>query len=356
MAGCEFVKTLIEKLRAELDLTSADVDLAVTELLSNEVNDELKAEFLTALHQKGETAEEIVAFVQSLTKRAVDPMIDPKQMSGPMVDICGTGGDGLSLFNVSTAAMFVVAAGGAVVAKHGNRRVTSSCGSADVLEQLGIAIDLTPDQLSESLKRYGLGFIFARTYHPAFAALAAMRERLARQKTRTIFNLLGPLLNPVRPSRQLIGVFEPRLTVVFADVLQQMKSERAWIVHGLGDGGVGMDDISISGATTVAELVDGKMNSAVLDVSWLGVPRASVSELKGGDARENAETIDGILSGKVLGAKREMTVVNAAGGFVVAGRARDLKEGIELAREEIDSGRALEKLRALQSFQPKSAA
>ncbi len=350
------MKTLIEKLRAELDLTSADVDLAVAELLSNAVEDELKAEFLTALHKKGETAEEIVAFVRQLMKRAVDPMIDPAEMPGPMVDICGTGGDGLSFFNVSTAAMFVVAAGGAVVAKHGNRRVTSNCGSADVLEQLGIAIDLTPGQLNESLKRHGLGFIFARKYHPAFGALAAMREHLARQKTRTVFNLLGPLLNPARPSRQLIGVFEPRLTGMFADVLQQMGCERAWIVHGLGDEGAGMDDISISGATTIAELIDGKVNLAVLDVSWLGIPRASVSELQGGDARQNAETIEGILSGKIQGAKREMTVVNAAGGFVVAGRASDLKEGIELAREEIDSGRALEKLRALQNFQPKSSA
>ena len=349
------MKTLVEKLRAELDLTSADVDAAVTQLLSNEVDDELKAEFLTALHKKGETVEEIVAFVRPLMKRAVDPMIDPAQLPGPMVDICGTGGDGLSFFNVSTAATFVVAAGGAVVAKHGNRGVTSSCGSADVLEQLGIAIELTPGQLNESLKRHGLGFIFARKYHPAFGALAAMREHLARQKTRTVFNLLGPLLNPARPARQLIGVFEPRLTAMFADVLQQMGCERAWIVHGLGDEGAGMDDISISGATTIADLIDGKVNLAVLDVSWLGVPRASVSELQGGDARQNAETIEGILSGKIQGAKREMTVVNAAGGFVVAGRAGDLKEGIELAREEIDSGRALEKLRALQNFQPKSS-
>jgi anthranilate phosphoribosyltransferase len=342
------VKVLVEKLRAELDLTSGDVDLAVAQLLSDQVDDELKSEFLTALHKKGETAEEIVAFVHSLMKRAVDPMIDPAQLPGPMIDICGTGGDGLSFFNVSTAAMFVAAAGGAVVAKHGNRRVTSSCGSADVLEQLDIPIDLTPEQLNESLKRHGVGFIFARTYHPAFRALAAMREHLARQKMRTVFNLLGPLLNPARPSRQLIGVYDPRLAVIFGEVLRQMGRERAWVVHGLGDDGAGMDDISISGATTIAELNEGQVNSAVLDVSWLGVPRASVTELAGGDARQNAETIEAILSGKIRDAKRDMTVVNSAGGFVVAGLAKDLKGGIELAREEIDSGRALEKLRELQ--------
>src|SRR5205807_2611789 len=181
-----------------------DIDLAVGQLLSDEVDDRLKADFLVALHKKGETAEEIVAFVRPLMKRALDPMIDPAQLTGPMIDICGTGGDGLNFFNVSTAAMFVAAAGGAVVAKHGNRRVTSSCGSADVLEQLGVEIDLTPEQLQESLKRHRLGFVFARSYHPAFRALAQMRERLARQNMRTVFNLLGPLLNPARPARQLI--------------------------------------------------------------------------------------------------------------------------------------------------------
>jgi len=237
-----------------------------------------------------------------------------------------------------------------VVVKHGNRRVTSSCGSADVLEQLGVDIDLTPEQLHESLKRHSLGFVFARSYHPAFRALADMRQRLAKKNQRTVFNLLGPLLNPARPSRQLIGVFDPRLTGIFAEALRQLEREHAWVVHGLGDNGAGMDDISISGATTIAELNDGKVNSAILDVSWLGIPRASVDELRGGDARENAATIDGILSGKISGAKRDMTIVNAAGGFVVAGLAKDLKEGIDLAREELDSGRALEKLRALQNF------
>lgn len=344
------MKSLIEKLRNGLDLNSGDVDLAVAQLLSDRVDDELKAQFLTVLHKKGETAEEIVAFVRQLIERAVDPMIDPAQLSGPMIDICGTGGDGLDFFNVSTTAMFVAAAGGAVVVKHGNRRVTSSCGSADVLEQLGIEIDLAPEQLQESLKRHGLGFLFARSYHPAFRVLADMRQRLARQNTRTVFNLLGPLLNPARPSRQLIGVFDPRLTGIFAEALRQLEREHAWVVHGLGDNGAGMDDISISGATTVAELIDGKIIFAILDVSWLGVPRAPVSDLHGGEARENAETIDAILSGKITGAKRDMTLVNAAGGFVVAGLAKDLKEGIELAREEIDSGRALDKLRALQNY------
>ncbi len=347
------MKGLVEKLRSRVDLNSGDIDFAVTLLLSDQVDDELKAEFLTVLHDKGESTEEIVGFIQRLMERAVDPMIDPADLPGPMVDVCGTGGDGLDFFNVSTTISFVLAAGGAVVAKHGNRSVTSTCGSADVLEELGVAIDLSPVELKESLQRFGFGFIFARKYHPAFRALAEMRKRLARQNRRTVFNLLGPLLNPARPKRQLIGVFAPHLTTLFAEVLQQLGGESAWVVHGLADDGQGMDDISISGATTVVELMDKKMNSAVLDVSWLGIARSSVGELRGGNAQENAATLEGILAGKISGPKRDMAIVNAGGGFVVAGLAQDLNNGIELAREEIDSGRALEKLRALQSYKPK---
>jgi anthranilate phosphoribosyltransferase len=270
-----------------------------------------------------------------------------------MIDVCGTGGDGLDLFNVSTTIMFVLAAGGAIVVKHGNRAVTSRCGSADVLEELGVAIDLAPDDLKECVERNGFGFIFARQYHPAFRAIAEMRGRLARQNTRTIFNLLGPLLNPARPTRQLIGVFAPRLTTVFGEVLRQLGHKRAWVVHGLGEDGIGMDDISISGATTVTELLNGKVSSAVLDVNWLGIARASVAELRGGDARENAATLEGILAGKITGPKRDIVVANAGGGFVAAGLTHDLKDGIQLAREELESGRALEKLRALQNYKPR---
>jgi anthranilate phosphoribosyltransferase len=334
-------------------LSRGDIESAVTLLLSDETGDEAKAEFLTELQRKGESAEEIAGFVRLLMERAVDPMIDSAELSGPMIDVCGTGGDNLDFFNVSTTIMFVLAAGGAVVVKHGNRSVTSSCGSADVLEELRVTIDLAPEDLRECVKQNGLGFIFARKYHPAFRSLAQMRERLARQKTRTIFNLLGPLLNPARPSNQLIGVFNPDLTGVFADVLHQLGRKRAWVVHGLAEDGQGMDDVSISGATTVAELDEKGVTSAVIDVSWLGIPRVATSELQGGNAKENAATLEGILSGKISGAKRDMTLVNAAAGFVVAGLAENLKDGIELAREEIDSGRSLEKLRALQNYEPK---
>ncbi|HEV2994747.1 MAG TPA: anthranilate phosphoribosyltransferase [Chthoniobacterales bacterium] len=347
------MKALIEKLRAGIDLSPEDISYSVAVLLSPTASDDLKAQFLTALHQKGESAEEIAGFVRQLVDRAIDPGLEPEKLPGPMIDVCGTGGDGLDLFNVSTTIMFVLAAGGAIVVKHGNRAVTSRCGSADVLEQLGVAIDLAPDDLKECVERNGFGFIFARQYHPAFRAIAEMRGRLARQNTRTIFNLLGPLLNPARPTRQLIGVFAPRLTTVFGEVLRQLGHKRAWVVHGLGEDGIGMDDISISGATTVTELLNGRVSSAVLDVNWLGIARASVAELRGGDARENAATLEGILAGKITGPKRDIVVANAGGGFVAAGLTHDLKDGIQLAREELESGRALEKLRALQNYKPR---
>jgi anthranilate phosphoribosyltransferase len=190
-----------------------------------------------------------------------------------MVDVCGTGGSGLDLFNVSTTIMFILAAGGAAVVKHGNRSVTSCCGSADVLEALGIPLEWPPEKLKECVERIGIGFIFARLYHPAFRQLAEMRAQLAREKTRTIFNLLGPLLNPTRPQRQFIGVYNPRMTSVFADVLHQLGRERAWIVHGLTEDGAGMDNISISGVTTLAELGHDKISSAVIDCRWLASPR-----------------------------------------------------------------------------------
>ena len=344
------MKGLIRKLRGGIDLNSSDINFAVPQLLSDSTADEMKADFLNALHRKGETAEEIVAFVQQLIDRAIDPLIDPKNLPGPMMDVCGTGGDSLDLFNVSTTIMFVLAAGGVAVVKHGNRAVTSRCGSADVLEALGVQIALPPERLKECAERLGFCFIFARQYHPAYRVIAEMRQRLARENLRSIFNLLGPLLNPARPSRQLIGVFSPHLTNVFADVLRRLGRERAWVVHGVNDSGEGMDDISTSGVTTLTELLNGKILSGLIDPRWLNIPAAPLDELRGGDAAENAGYLKGILAGEIKGAKRDLTLVNAAGGFVVAGICRDITEGIELAREQIDSGRALEKLRALQKF------
>ena len=344
------MKALITKLRGGMDLTAGDINYAMSMLLSESTDDAIKADFLIALHRKGESVEEIVAFVQQLIDRAIDPLIDAKNLPGPMLDVCGTGGDGLDLFNVSTTIMFILAAGGVAVVKHGNRAVTSRSGSADVLEALGIPIALPPAKLKECAERLGLCFIFAREYHPAYRAIAEMRKRLARENIRTVFNLLGPLLNPTRPARQLIGVFSPRLTAIFAEVLRRLGRERAWVVHGVTDMGEGMDDISISGVTTFAELSNRKVTTGLIDPRWLNIPAAPLDELLGGDATENAGYLEGILGGQIQGAKRDLALVNAAGAFVVAGLCNDMNQGIARAREVIDSGRALEKLRALQQF------
>ena len=341
---------LIERLDDGADLNRSDINLAVTLLLSPKVEAAEKADFLKALHAKGESAEEIAGFVEQLIDRAVDPGIDAATLPGPMIDVAGTGGSGLQLFNVSTTIMFILAAGGAVVVKHGNRAVTSCCGSADVLEALGIPIEWSPEKLRECVQRIGLGFIFARQYHPAFREIAEMRVQLMRQATRTIFNLLGPLLNPARPQRQLIGVYSPRMTKVFADVVYKLGRERAWIVHGLTDTDASMDNISNVAPTTLAELANGKVSPAVVDCRWLGIPQARLEDLRGGDAADNAKTLTGILSGEIQDAKRDLALVNAGGGFVVAGLARDLGEGIWFAREQISSGRALKKLREFQEF------
>src|ERR1700720_980590 len=339
--------SLIEKIRAGNDLSAFDVQEAAAFLLSDSIEAKTKADFLTALHDKGESASEIASFVRVLLERAVPLEIE---VDGPIVDVCGTGGDGIDLFNVSTAITFVLAAGGATVVKHGNRGVTSRSGSADVLEALGVVIDLEPDDLRECIKRLGCGFVFARTYHPAFRAMAEMRLRLARKHQRTIFNVLGPLLNPARPKRQLIGVFSPHLTTLFADVLRQLDCERAWIVSGTAVDTLTMDDVSTIGSTVVAEVNSGKITSGVLDTRWLGIPQATLPELIGGDAKTNAETITQILAGAETGPKRDLVIANAAAGFVVAELASEMNAGIAMAREQIASGRALEKLKALQNF------
>lgn len=343
--------SLIERLRAGIDLNTGDVQEAVALLVSDAVAAQVKAEFLTELHRKGETANEIAAFVRVLLERAIPLEIQETDVAGPILDVCGTGGDGINLFNVSTAVMFVLAAGGVTVIKHGNRSVTSRSGSADVLEELGAAFDLGPEQLRECVQRLGLGFVYARTYHPAFRALAEMRQELASKNQRTVFNLLGPLLNPVRPKRQLIGVFAPWLTTTFAEVMRQLGRVRAWVVNGMASDSLRMDDVSTIGPTTIAELDGGRITSAVLDTRWLGIPQGNLAELVGGDANANAETITQILSGTELGPKRDLVIVNAAAGFVVAGLAREMNMGIAMAREQVDCGRALGKLRALQNYQ-----
>jgi len=344
--------SLIAKLNNGFDLARGEIESTVAQLLSKEIDEQTKVAFLDALHRKGETAEEILGFMQALMKDAVDPEIEPATLPGPIIDVGGTGGAGLNRFNVAPAVMFVLAAGGAVVVKHASRSGTSHVSTENVLEELGVPLRLSPADLKEALKRLGFGFVSAADYHPAFRTIVDLRRPLALENVTTVLNLVGPLLNPARPRRQLIGVFSPRLPPVFAEVLREIGSDRALIVHGLGDGDKGMDDVSTCGATTIAELEGDKITTAILDVAWIGIPRATLDDLRATDARESAGTIEGILSGKSTGPICDMVIANAAAGFVVAGLVRDLSAGILLAREQIASGRALEKLRAAQNFTP----
>jgi len=336
---------LIAELKEARDLDAAHVEQAVAALISTDVPDATKAGFLQALRAKGETAKEIAAFVQALLARAVDPGLDSAELSGPVIDVCGTGGDQLELFNVSTAVMFVLAAGGACVVKHGNRAITSKCGGADVLEELGVKIDLAPADLRRCVETHGLGFIFAPAYHPAFKAIVPVRKALAAQGIPTIFNLLGPLLNPARPPYQLVGIFSPVLLPKYAEALAVLGRAHAWAVHGSG-----MDELSLTGPSAVCEVVNGLIRETTVDPAALGLPACTLDELRGGDRAQNAAILTTILDGSDGGPKRDLVLLNAAAGFVITSLAPDLASGLALAREQIDSGRAQAKLRALQSL------
>ncbi len=336
---------LIATVQAGNQLTQPEASEAVARLVDPGVDAASKAAFLTALRAKGETAAEMARFVEAMLRHAVDPLIEPSALQGPLLDVCGTGGDKMHLFNVSTASMFVIAAGGAAVVKHGNRAITSQCGGADVLEALGVRIELPPADLKRCVESLGLGFVFAPAYHPAFKVIGPIRKSLAAQGIPTIFNLLGPLLNPARPSRQLVGVFDLGLLPKYAAALQLLGRERAWAVHGAG-----LDELSTCASSDVIDVGNHALRSFQVDPRSLGLPPSHIEDLRGGNCAENAAILEGILRGAILGPKRAMVALNAAGGFVVAGLAPDLVAGMAIANEQIDSGRALAKLQALQGF------
>jgi anthranilate phosphoribosyltransferase len=344
------MRDLIEHLSHRQDLNPAQIEQAVAGLLGDGEDDGVKGDFLRALRAKGETAGEIAGFVAALLARAVDPEIDAASLEGPMVDVCGTGGDRMELFNVSTTAMFVLAAGGAAVVKHGNRGITSKSGGADVLEALGVKIDLPPEALRECVAATGMGFIFAPAYHPSFRVIGPVRKALAEQGVTTIFNILGPLLNPARPPFQLAGIFSESLLPKYAEVLGLLGRRSAWAVHGSGGPGGGVDEFSTLGINHYCEVKEGVVHAHTLDPEPLGFRRAEIEELRGGDRIENARILTGILGAQIHGPKRDVVILNAAAGFVVCGLARDLADGIAWAHEQLESGRALAKLKALQDF------
>jgi len=344
------MKELTTHVKSGNNLGVGQVEAAAAALLEEGGDVATRVEFLKALAEKGETPEEIAAFVEAFLDHAVVPPLDAGATGLPLLDVCGTGGDKLHLFNVSTTSMFVVAAGGVGVVKHGNRGITSKSGGADVLEALGVRIDLPPAGFAECIKRCGLGFMLAPQYHPAFKAVVPVRKVLAEEGCRTVFNLIGPLLNPVRPARQLLGVFSPDLVPAFAQILGKLGRECAWAVSGAVGDGRAMDELSTLAPTAVAKIGGGPVTEEQIDPFVLGFAAPDLEDLRGGGASENARILEAVLDGDDRGAKRDITVLNAGAGLVVAGVASSLEEGVAKAGELIDSGAASEKLRALRAF------
>ncbi len=309
-------------------------------LMDGELSQMQAAALLAALRTRGETVEEITGFAQAMRERSVKV---PVRSEGPLLDICGTGGTGMSTINVSTTAMFVAAAGGARLAKHGNRGVTKRSGSADVLEALGVNLELSPERLADALEEVGLAFLFARAHHPAMRFVAPIRADL---KARTIFNNLGPLTNPAAADRQLMGVYSPALTRTLAEVLRGLGLTRALVVHGDG-----LDDFTVSGETYVSELrPDGEIVEHVVSPEEVGFERAPREALLGGDARANAAATRAILAGRTHGPQRDVVQFNAGAALYLADLAGSVAEGVQRAGELLDAGAGLDTLEAYLAF------
>jgi anthranilate phosphoribosyltransferase len=295
---------------------------------------------LTALRAKGETEAEIAGFAQGMrdAARRIDPDRDP------LVDTCGTGGDGHDTINVSTTSSFVVAGAGVPVAKHGNYSVSSSSGSADVLEEIGVTIDAEPPAVEHCIEETGMGFMLAPVFHPAMKAVIGPRKELGM---RTIFNVLGPLTNPAGANAQVVGVYDEALVPVLANALSQMDVERALVVHGAG-----LDEIGVHGESTVAEVDGDDVTEYTVSPDDLGVGTYNLSAVGGGSPTENAADMRGILEGEIDGAKRDIILANAGAAIYIAGEAESLQAGVDTAREAIDSGAAAAQLDSLREFEP----
>lgn len=321
----------------------------MSQVLRGQTTDAQIAALLVALHMKGETVDEIVGFAEAI--RAVATPLDLKQDSAldvsgterdALVDTCGTGGDASGTFNISTATALAVAGAGVRVAKHGNRSVTSRCGSADVVEALGVNLSLSPARVAACLEQVGIAFLFAPAMHSAMKYVQPARREL---RLRTVFNLLGPLTNPANASAQVVGVYSEALVEKLAQALRELGLTRALVVHGSD----GLDEITISGPTKVAEVRDGKVRVYEVSPEQFGLPRAPLDDISGGDAITNARIIRDILDGK-KSAKRDVVLLNAAAALLAAARTDSIAEAIPLAEESLDSGAARRKLEALVKF------
>jgi anthranilate phosphoribosyltransferase len=339
----------IKKVVDRVDLSSEEAESVLDQIMTGQCTDAQIASLLTGLRMKGETVAELTGFARVMRSRAarVRPRTTLSAEIGgtgreALIDTCGTGGDVSGSFNVSTAAAFVVAGAGVRVAKHGNRSVSSQCGSADVVEALGVKIELPPDRIARCIDEVGIGFLHAPLLHDAMKYVALARRQMG---IRTIFNMLGPLTNPAGANTQVVGVYAAHLTELLARVLGELGSARALVVHGSD----GLDEITITAETKITELKDGGLNTYFVAPEGLGLARAGLEEIRGGDARQNSEIILDILRGR-RGARRDIVLLNAAAAFVAGSKVNDLKEGVRLAAESIDSGKAINKLEQLIEF------
>jgi anthranilate phosphoribosyltransferase len=339
------IQAAITKLLDRKQLARAEARAVMDEIMRGDATPGQIGGFLIALRAKGETSDEITGCAEAMRDHVL--VVRPRR--DDLVDTAGTGGDGAHTLNISTAAALVAAAAGAAVAKHGNRAVSSACGSADVLEALGFTLEQEPQRIARSIDELGFGFMFAPSHHPAMRHAAAVRKELA---TRTVFNVLGPLTNPAGARAQVVGVYSPNLVRTIAEVLASLGARRAYVVHGGG----GIDELSPVGPNLVAEVVDGDVLERRLDPEVeLGIPRCGIDELRGGSPAENAESIRQVFAG-ADGGRRDAILLNAAGAIAAAGHATDLREGLDVARRTIDSGAAGERLELLIAFSKETVA
>jgi anthranilate phosphoribosyltransferase len=331
------MKQTLNRLIKHEDLTYEEAHEVMSDIMDGAFSDSEIAGFLMALAVKGETAPEIAGFASAMREKMV-----PVSISVDAIDMCGTGGDGMGTFNISTAASFVVAGAGVPVAKHGNRSISSKSGSADVLGELGVDIQMPAAKVAENIDEIGVGFLFAPAYHPAMRHVMPARKSLA---VRTVFNILGPLCNPAQVKRQVIGLFDGALTEKIAEVLKLLGHESALLVHGAD----GMDEITSTGVTNMAHLDGGgSIQSMQFEPDQVGYEKAKVVEIQGGNPAENADIMRALFDGK-KDAYRDVVVLNAAAGIMVGGKAKDFKAGVTLAEESIDSGAAKDVLQRLVS-------
>lgn len=329
------VQSALHKVIERQDLAENEMVEVMNRIMEGEVEEALVAAFLTALHMKGECVSEIVGAARAMRQKVelLDVLVDP------IVDTCGTGGDGGGTFNISTAAAFVAAGAGVVIAKHGNRAVSSRSGSADVLRSLGVNIDAEKSVVEKCLKQVGIGFLFAPLMHKAMKHVIGVRRQLG---FRTIFNLLGPLTNPAGAHAQVIGVYDARWTSPLACVLRELGCRHAMVVHGVD----GLDEITLTGLTGVSELKNGTVKNYLIHPEHLGFKHCVLADLKGGTPDENASIIRAVFEGKP-GAHRDIVLLNAAAAIVVAGKSDSMQSALVLARQSIDTGAAYEKLKEL---------